>query len=230
MSDDLAPLRVDHLVYGVPGPLADAVADFEQRTGVAPAIGGRHPDLGTHNAVVSLGGGAYFEILCLDPEQQPSPKRLWMGMESLGEQPTMLTWATDRAGALLETVAAARAAGYDPGDAADYSRLRPDGTTLSWSLAYRHYTRAQMGAGGGVVPFLIDWKGSASPAVTAPAGCELVGLRAEAVDFDGAAASLRALGIAPESLGLQRGAADRLCAAAVQQAPRHAFTARTNSP
>ena len=38
--------------------------------------------LGTHNAVVALGGGAYFEIICRDPSQ-PEPPKLWMGMEEL---------------------------------------------------------------------------------------------------------------------------------------------------
>ena len=104
-------LRVDHLVYGVPGRLDDAAADFERRTGVKPLVGGAHPNLGTHNCLVALGGGAYFEILTRDPAQ-PDPPRLWMGMESL-EGPTMLTWATwcDRGGEMAATVSKARGAG-----------------------------------------------------------------------------------------------------------------------
>ena len=67
-------LKVDHLVYGCPGALDDAMDAFEARTGVAPALGGRHAGLGTHNALVALGGGAYFEILCRDPSQ-PDPSK-----------------------------------------------------------------------------------------------------------------------------------------------------------
>lgn len=106
----LKKLRVDHLVYGVPGTLAEAMKSFEERTGVAPKLGGTHGGLGTHNALVSLGHGAYFEVLCRDPAQ-PSPPKLWMGMESLGNSPTMLTWATDRASSMSDTVDTARAAG-----------------------------------------------------------------------------------------------------------------------
>ena len=209
----LARLRVDHLVFGVPGSLSDAMAAFEELTGVTPSIGGSHPSLGTHNAVVALGDGAYFEILCRDPEQ-PTPARLWMGMESLADsdEPRVLTWATDRAGQMEATVASARHAGYDPGDVSDFERQKPSGDTLRWSLAYRHYTRQQMGAGSGAVPFVIDWKGSASPAVTAPAGCELVGLRAEATDVDTVAKALLALGIQPRDLQLRPGPTDRLVA------------------
>ena len=205
-------LRVDHLVYGVPGRLDDAAADFERRTGVKPLVGGAHPNLGTHNCLVALGGGAYFEILSRDPAQ-PDPPRLWMGMESL-DGPTMLTWATwcDRGGEMAATVSKARAAGYDPGDVEDFSRAKPDGSVLRWSLSYRHYTRAQMGPGAGIVPFLIDWKGAPTPAATAPTGCELVALRAEAVDVDAVAQHLRALGIEPSDMELRQGPADRLVA------------------
>ena len=206
----LARLRVDHLVYGVTGSLAAAMASFQLRTGVAPVRGGRHEGLGTHNALVSLGDGAYFEIICRDAEQ-PSPPRLWMGMESLSDERSavMLTWATDRAGEMAEAVCAARAQGYDPGDVEAFERSKPDGSTLRWRLAYRHFTRLQQGAGSGIVPFLIEWK-SESPAATAPGGIELVGLRAEAKDLAAVERSLRSLGIAPADLQLQRGEEDRL--------------------
>ena len=215
MSTSLRRLRVDHLVYGAPGPLTSAMEAFQRRTGVCPAIGGTHASLGTHNALVSLGDGAYFEILCRDPDQ-PSPPRLWMGMESVGDgcndPPVLLTWATDRAGQMEEVVRGARNHSYDPGDVQAFSRATPDGGTLHWSLAYRHYTREQMGPGRGIVPFLIDWEGSASPAASAPTGCELIGLRAEAVDPRAVARNLSAIGIDATDLDLREGPADRLIA------------------
>ena len=212
MLTPLARLRVDHLVYGVTGSLEAAMDAFRLRTGVAPVRGGRHEGLGTHNALVSLGDGAYFEIICRDPEQ-PSPPRLWMGMESLSEERSavMLTWATERVGEMAEAVRAARAQGYDPGDVEAFERSKPDGSTLRWRLAYRHFTRLQQGAGSGIVPFLIEWE-SASPAAAAPGGIELVGLRAEARDLAAVERSLRCLDIARADLQLQRGEEDRLFA------------------
>eukprot|EP00964_Phaeocystis_antarctica_P014278 scaffold7875_cov59-Phaeocystis_antarctica.AAC.2 len=188
------------------------MAAFQQRTGVAPVRGGRHEGLGTHNALVSLGNGAYFEIICRDAEQ-PSPPRLWMGMESLSDERSaaMLTWATDRAGEMDEAVRAARAQGYDPGDVEAFERSKPDGSALRWRLAYRHFTRLQQGAGSGIVPFLIEWK-SDSPAAAAPGGIELVGLRAEAKDLAAVERRLRSLDIAPADMQLQRGKEDRLVA------------------
>lgn len=55
----------------------------------------------------------------------------------------------------------------------------------------------------GIVPFLIEW-GSAcadfTPAATAPRGCELMSLRAEAADPAAAAAGLAAVGIDPADM------------------------------
>ena len=69
-----------------------------------------------------------------------------------------------------------------------------------------------MGPGRGIVPFLIDWKGSVSPAASAPGGCELVGLRAEATEVAAVSHHLRALGIDPADLDLKEGPRDRVVA------------------
>lgn len=149
-------LRVDHLVYGVPGALEEACEAFYQKTGVRPSRGGTHKGLGTHNAIVALGGPddgsngrsfGYLEILALDPGQQPNPERVWMAMESVvaSGQPRLVTWAADRAGdsddgsALATAVARAKEEhGYDAGPVQAFSRATPDGKQLDWQLAYRH--------------------------------------------------------------------------------------------
>ena len=96
--------RLDHLVYGV-DDLQKGMARFEALTGVKPALGGRHDGLGTHNAIVSLGGGAYFEIIAPDPTQPTRPQ--WMGLGSAPHEALacgrLLTWAvrlTDEAEAV----------------------------------------------------------------------------------------------------------------------------------
>jgi len=120
--DQLARLRVDHLVYAVPGTLEAACADFEEKTGVRPQPGGRHEGLGTHNALVSLGQNRYFEILCRDPAQ-PDPPRTWMAMDSLGDSPRLVAWAALRPD-LDQAVGAARECGYDPGTPSTFRARR----------------------------------------------------------------------------------------------------------
>lgn len=148
----LASLRVDHLVYAVPGRLEDACADFARRTGVTPSPGGVHKGLGTHNALAALGGGAYLEILARDPGQ-PDPERTWMAIDTVTE-PCIVAWASKHAD-LSAAVDEARSQGYNPGDVDSFSRPDPDsGEELRWELAYAHYKQPL--PGGGVVPFLIS--------------------------------------------------------------------------
>jgi hypothetical protein len=71
------------------------------------------------------------------------------------------------------------------------SRTRPDGVELRWRL-----TPPDMLMFDGLVPFLIDWGGTASPAGSAPAGCRLAGLRAWHPRPESVRAALDALGVA----------------------------------
>ena len=186
-------LNVDHLVYCVPDRLEDAMDTFEALTGVKPVHGGRHLGLGTHNAIVSLGGQAYFEILARDPEQV-DPPRTWMAIDAV-TAPRLVTWAAARSD-LPKLVATARSRGYDPGTAQNFSRTTADGRTLRWSLSYNHYAEPLPGAG--IVPFIIEWDPSCSdfvPAKSAPVGCRLLSLRASHEDPVSVLQSLRALGI-----------------------------------
>ena len=211
-DDALCRLRVDHLVWAVPGTLEEGIAHFVELTGVTPCVGGVHHGLGTHNALVSLGNGAYFEILARDPNQR-SPERLWMGMDAMdgASAPRMQCWA-HAPDDLPSTVAHARRSGYDPGEPKTFCRPLPDGAgELRWTLAYNHYTSSDL-PGEGIVPFLIDWGSSASPAASAPSGCQLIGLRAECVDPAAVSEQLEAVGIDPANLQLLSGPTPRLVA------------------
>ena len=64
-------LRLDHFIYAG-RDLDSLIADFATLTGVTPGKGGRHPGLGTRNALTSLGDDLYFELLATDPEQKAS--------------------------------------------------------------------------------------------------------------------------------------------------------------
>jgi len=61
--------QIDHIILGV-ADLDQGIETFEQLTGVRPVYGGRHP-VGTHNALVSLGGRTYLEIIAVQPGASP---------------------------------------------------------------------------------------------------------------------------------------------------------------
>lgn len=164
-------LNVDHLVFAAPD-LEQGIAAVEALLGIRADIGGKHTGLGTHNALLSLGSGAYMEIIAPDPDQ-PNPSRpLPFGLATLTE-PSLVTWAAS-ATDIVQQVERARSQGYDPGAVIEMSRERPDGVRLSWRLALRPEP-----AGDGLVPFLIDWEPGPHPSETSPQGCVLESLRAE---------------------------------------------------
>jgi hypothetical protein len=126
---------VDHLLLGV----ADREAGIrwvEERTGVRAVIGGSHPGVGTHNALLSLGGRQYLEIIAPDPEQTQLAAR-YQRLKAL-DTPRLITWAA-ATGNIEATATRCRAArlevlGPNPG-----ARQRPDGKMMRWHRRHRRY-------------------------------------------------------------------------------------------
>ncbi len=167
----LAGLKLDHLVYAV-FDLETAADSFEERLGVRPSPGGRHPGIGTHNALLSLGGDRYLEIIAADPTQPAPLHPRPFGLDDLVE-PRLVTWA-GRPPNLEEACAGLRSHGREPGEIRVMSRMRPDGVELSWRLAVPPpFEGEDSGDRGGVVPFLIDWGETPLPATTLPIGPKL---------------------------------------------------------
>lgn len=123
---------IDHLVYATPD-IDGTVAELAGRLGVRATAGGRHPGIGTRNALLGLGGGAYLEIIGVDREADARPDGPRpFGLDSIGA-PRLATWAASATG-IEECVARAREAGYDPGPVQPMSLRRPDGVELQWRL------------------------------------------------------------------------------------------------
>jgi len=178
-------LPLDHLVYAV-SDLEAGIAHLERLLGVRASPGGSHRGLGTRNALLALGPDCYLEVIGPDPEQpEPSAPRPF-GVDRL-RAGRLVTWAV-KAGDLERRVEAARRAGYDPGEVRSMSRDRPDGVRLEWRLTLRAEA-----AGEGLVPFLIDWGTTQSPAQHAARGCRLIALRAVHPRIPSVAALLHAL-------------------------------------
>jgi hypothetical protein len=164
--------RIDHLVYGTPDVrrTSDSIGRL---LGVTPTLGGRHVGRGTWNTLLSLGAGAYLEIIGPDPEAPEPASPRPFGIDALDE-PGLLTWSA-QVDDLDRAIADARLRGYDAGPATAMQRDTPDGRTLSWRLTMPPADPAL----GGVVPFLIDWLATPPhdhPSATSPAGCELASL------------------------------------------------------
>jgi hypothetical protein len=119
---------VDHLVVAS-ADLAVGVQWVGTRLGVAPVPGGVHAGFGTRNALLGL-RGPYLEVLSFDPEQEERSSRF-------------AEFVVGRDVPALVTLAIAKA---DLDDPVPMSRLRADGTLLSWRV---QFTSTPL--------FFIDW-------------------------------------------------------------------------
>jgi hypothetical protein len=179
--------RVDHIVYGVPD-LDAGIEEFEERTGVRPTPGGRHPGRGTRNALVALGPSSYLEMIGSDPGE-PRPKRgSLFGVDGL-DSPRIVTWAAKTADLEAVFVDAGKK-GIGLGEVGSGSRKRPDGVLLTW-----RYTDPSAVVADGIVPFFIDWGQTEHPAAGAARGLRLVALRAEHPEAEDVQKMLRGLGL-----------------------------------
>jgi hypothetical protein len=180
---------VDHLLLGV-GDLDAGIAWFEKATGVKAVVGGTHPGVGTRNALASLGGKRYLEIIAPDPAQTAFNFRI--DVRKLSE-PRLVNWAAGTTN--IEAVAKkAGWTGYKLFGPQPGSRSRPDGKTLRWkTLGVMH----DLGADGiDPIPFFIEWAAdSVHPSEDSPKGCELVSFEIEHPNAVGVKKTLAALGI-----------------------------------
>ena len=156
-------ISLDHFIYA--GRDLDSMsAQFEHLTGVAPGRGGRHPGLGTHNALASLGRDVYFELLAVDPEQKENLQGTMGGRIDALPFPRLFAYMLK--GRDLERQKKVLAQNGIGADLFDASRTTPDGRTLEWRLLVPHDN-----AFGDLVPKFIDWLDTPHPATTSVPGC-----------------------------------------------------------
>src|SRR5262245_1675037 len=120
---------MDHLVLAVPA-LVQGVELMERLTGVRAQLGGQHPGRGTHNALLSLGGRQYLEIIAIDPRQGKPQELLFPELASL-RTPRLIAWAVAVA-SLADATRRAKAANLASVGPLAGARVQADGAMLSW--------------------------------------------------------------------------------------------------
>ena len=180
----IAP-QLDHLVVAIRS-LDEGVAQFQALTGVTAGIGGKHPGRGTENALVSLGGGSYLEIIAPQKDAKLSAEDAVMrGLARL----TIIDWAV-RVIDVDEARASLQRAGFTTSPPQPGARLTPSGERLDWM------TFGLAGAQIDSAPFFIRWSpNTRHPATTAPSGCTLERLTVADPRADRLTGMLRALDV-----------------------------------
>ncbi|MDE3242404.1 MAG: VOC family protein [Nitrospirota bacterium] len=136
---------IDHILIAVED-LAKAIEVY-RRLGFQVLVGGEHPTVGTHNALVSLSDGCYLELIGVKkPElaqQFPFGQQV---LEALAKPNRLVGFAleSDDVNGDVPTI---RDRGLEVAKAPPGGRVRPDGQQVSWRTAHPDDPR---------LPFLIQ--------------------------------------------------------------------------
>lgn len=143
-------LALDHLA--VSAESLEAGADWvEMALGVPLAGGGKHPHMGTHNRLLSL-GDLYLEVIAIDPAAPRPAGPRWFDLDSFRGPPRLTNWIC-RTPDLDAALAAA-----------------PPGTGTATDLTRGDYRWRFAVPATGKLPFddchpaLIQWQGELHPA------------------------------------------------------------------
>lgn len=161
-SPKLPTLTLDHLAIAA-ARIGEGIDFVEDMLGVRMPLGGKHPIMNTHNAVMRLGDGLYLEVIAVDPEAGPANRPRWFGLDDAKlqsrlntEGPCLAAWIV-RSDDLAATL---RAGGGELGDALQMSR-----GTMTWQIGV---TRNGLPALGGLMPTAIEWPPGEHPTQRMP--------------------------------------------------------------
>ena len=169
-------IRLDHLVV-VAASLEAGSQFVEQALGIAPGPGRRHPHMGTHNLLLSLGPSAYLEVAAIDPQAPPIARPRWFGLDDLAatSAPRLAAWVANTDDIL--SVASP--------ELGEVETMQREGRT--WQMTVTADGRPPL---SGAAPVLIQRSGGAHPAAALPeSGLRLRALRI----YHPAATEVRAL-------------------------------------
>ncbi|MEM8956992.1 MAG: VOC family protein [Pseudomonadota bacterium] len=143
-------MHLDHVVIAAER-LEKGRAWVAERLGVAPDPGGKHPALGTHNCLLSLGPEIYLEVISIDPEGVRPAFARCFGLDTFSGPPRLVAWMA-RVGHLEQALQAA------PDGAGQIHPLsRGD---LRWLMAIPESGSAPF---DGIYPGLIEWQSNLLP-------------------------------------------------------------------
>lgn len=135
-------------------------------SGVKPSFGGAHPELGTHNSLLSLDGGAYLELIAPDPDH---PGRVDLPRETpVHFKPRLFAFVL-KSHDLQLTEALIINAGLEVKHWLEVERRSPGGEVLAWQTLvvgghdFGHF-----------IPAFSRLERGRHPSETAPQGCKLL--------------------------------------------------------
>lgn len=148
--------------------LEDAVDHSEAAFGVPLGTGGQHTHYATHNRLLGLADGLYFEAIAPDPSQPKPAYPRWFGLDDFAGPARLNKWILR-----CDDIAAAHAMFPEAGVPVHLTR-----GAISWTMLVPEDGRLPF---GGQFPAIIQWHTDTPPGQTL-AGA---GLRLEALTLSG---------------------------------------------
>ncbi|MEM7377781.1 MAG: VOC family protein [Pseudomonadota bacterium] len=182
--------QIDHVAVGARDLDAGIVA-MEAALGVTVPSGSKHDAMSTHNAVMRVGDGLFFELIAVDPEA-PDPGRVrWFTLDDpatqqrLAERPRALCWVVNT----------------DDLDAVVAASPVPLGEVVHFQRGDRTWRLTVPTDGSlpehGLIPAFIEWSPGPHPSTAQQdLGVRLQAVRLSHPDPDAVNATLTALGVA----------------------------------
>ncbi|BAN22631.1 VOC family protein [Caballeronia insecticola] len=192
-------LKLDHLIINAL-TLEEGARFVATKFGVEMAAGGAHPLMRTHNRLLNLWGGAYLEVIAIDPHAAPvaSPRPRLFALDDPAMQrrleengPQLVHWAVrvERPKSLV------RWREQYPERIAPVAAMSRGGNSWGLTVPDDGAFPAWQGAGDGVLPSLIQWDTPRHPSDTLPqTGIALKSLTGFHPDAAALAAQLEWLG------------------------------------
>ncbi|QXT40740.1 VOC family protein [Gymnodinialimonas ceratoperidinii] len=144
-------LTFDHIAVSAE-TLARGVQDVETALGQPLLPGGEHPDMGTHNRLLSFGPEEYFEVIAVNPAAEGPDQPRWFNLDNFRGATRVTNWIC-RCPDIEAAIAAA-----PEGIGVPWKLQRGD---LRWSMAIPEDGKLPF---GGLFPALIQWHDDAHPA------------------------------------------------------------------
>ncbi len=172
-------VEFDHLAVSA-ATLAQGVEYVEDLLQVTLAKGGEHPQMGTHNRLLSLGPSVYLEVIAINPEAADPDRARWFDLDRFSGDPRITNWIVQ-----CDDLDAAIA--LSPAGIGEVMALKR--ADLRWRMAVP--LDGQLPFDGGY-PALIAWDGAAHPAARLPdQGCRLLDFNIYHPDSNGLRRALK---------------------------------------
>jgi hypothetical protein len=158
---------LDHLVVVAPS-LNEGVTAISNALGVELQRGGEHTRMGTHNALLRIGGASYLEVIARNPSAPDPGRPRWFELDRADGSVRLATWVART----TEARVAAAASPVDLGSVEPMTR-----GDLEWWITIPSQGRLLE---GGVVPMLIQWTSGSHPSGRLPN----LGIQLERLDLE----------------------------------------------